>query len=164
MLNTSKGQNDMTYRVDVTDRNGRAFIERMFNSRPFDKNNIQGTAVYGVTLSGGKAVERDAKQNEAWLDLVDSHLLAVSLQTKSNFGVWQDGSSEGGLLCLVDYVHGLSFEGLFLELAQTLGDKSEEAILVVQSDTKQVYAARLLYQGPNGLGYWETLKTWRGGE
>ena len=152
----------MTYRIDVTDRNGRAFIERMFNSQsPYSLNDF---AVYGVALSGSKALERNAKQNENWLGLVDSHLLSVSLQTRSNFGVWSDGQSEGGLLCLVDYVHGLAFEGLFIELAQELGETSEEAILVIQCDAKQVYTARLLYHGPNGLGYWQALKTWRGGE
>jgi hypothetical protein len=154
----------MTYRIDVTDRNGRAFIERMFNSRPFDKNNIHETAVYGVALSGGKALERNVNQNEKWLSLVDDRLLSVSLQTRANYGAWLGETHESGLLCLVDYVHGLAFEGLFLELASELGDVSEEAILVIQCDAKQVYSARLLYHGANGLGYWENLKTWRGGE
>lgn len=154
----------MTYRIDVLERNGRAFIERMFNSRPFNQNDANSVAVYGVALSGGKALERNAKQNEQWLTVVDDYLLGVTYQTKSNFGAWQDGTSEGGILCLVDYVHGLAFEGAFLELAQELGDTSEEAILVIQCDARQVYTARLLYHGPNGLGYWQALKTWRGGE
>lgn len=154
----------MTYRIDVTDRNGRAFIERMFNSRPLHQANAHDCTIYGVALSGAKANQRDASQNEKWLSLVDDGLLSVAYQTKANFGVWQDGSSEGGLLCLVDYTNGLAFEGLFLELANELGDTSEDAILVIRCDAKQVYNARLLYHGQNGLAYWEALKTWRGGE
>lgn len=155
----------MTYRVDVQDRNGRAFIERMFNSRlSLDGVSPEHFAVYGVALSGGKALERSAAQNDKWLTLVDDWLLSVSLNTKANFGVWSDGQSEGGILCLVDYVHGLAFEGMFIELAQELGDVSEEAVLVIQCDAKQVYSARLLYAGQNSLAYWESLKTWRGGE
>jgi hypothetical protein len=154
----------MTYRVDVTERNGRAFIERMFNSRPFDKNNIHETAVYGVAISGSKALERNVNQNEKWLALVDDRLLSVAYQTRTNYGAWQGGASEGGVLCLVDYVHGLAFESLYLSLASELGETSEEAILIIQCDAKQVYSARLLYHGPNGLAYWESLKTWKGGE
>ena len=158
---TSQEGFKMTYRVDVQDRNARAFIERMFNSRPFDQNNANGVAVYGVALSGGKALERNAKQNENWLGLVDSHLLSVSLQTRSNFGVWSDGQSEGGLLCLVDYVHGLAFEGLFMDLAQELGAASEEAILrVTYHGAANVYFADLVF----ATGKPQALKTWRGGE
>jgi hypothetical protein len=137
----------------------------MFNSRlSLDGLNASELAVYGVAISGGKALERNVNQNEKWLSLVDDRLLSVSLQTRSNYGAWLGETHEGGLLCLVDYVNGLAFEGLFLELASELGEVSEEAILVIQADAKQVYSARLLYHGPNGLAYWESLKTWKGGE
>lgn len=152
----------MTYRIDVQDRNGRAFIERMFNSRlSLDGQTPDSFALYGVALSGGKALERDANQNDNWLTLVDDCLLGVSMNTKANFGVWSDGKSEGGLLCLVDYVHGLAFEGLFLELARELGDKSEEAILrVTYKAVCNVYFADLVF----AVGEPQALKTWRGGE
>ncbi len=154
----------MAYRIDVTDRNGRAFIERMFNSRPFEKSG-ERVAVYGVALSGAKADLRNVKQNEQWLDLVDSALLSVAYQTKANFGQWLGESSEGGLLCLVDYVHGLAFEGQFLALAQELGEVSEEAVLVISHDPAQnLFRAQLLCPGANGLAYREALKTWKGGE
>lgn len=85
----------------------------------------------------------------------------MSLSTKSNFGVWSDGASEGGILCLVDYVHGLAFEGLFMDLAQELGDKSEDAILrVTYHGAANVYFADLVF----AIGEPQALKTWRGGE
>ena len=153
----------MTYRIDVQDRNGRAFIERMFNSRPFVKGEAERLAVYGVALSGGKALERDAIQNENWLDLVDD-LLAVSLNTKANFGVWNDGASEGGILCLVDGdVNGKSFEARYRELAcdPAMGDTSEEAILrITYKAVCNVYFADLVF----AIGEPQALKTWRGGE
>ena len=154
----------MTYRVDVQDRNGRAFIERMFNSRPFYKGGADSVAVYGVALSGGKALERDAIQNEKWLALVDDWLLAVSLSTKANFGEWNDDGSEGGVLCLIDKdTHGKAFETVYRELAldPDMGDKSEEAILrVTYHGAANVYFADLVF----AIGEPQALKTWRGGE
>ena len=154
----------MTYRIDVQDRNGRAFIERMFNSRPFVKGEAERLAVYGVALSGGKALERDAVQNDKWLALVDEWLLAVSLNIKANFGVWIDGASEGGVLCLIDKdTHGKAFEAAYRELAldPDMGDKSEEAILrVTYHNVANVYFADLVF----AIGEPQALKTWRGGE
>lgn len=151
----------MTYRIDVQDRNGRAFIERMFNSRPFYKGGADSVAVYGVALSGGKALERDANQNSEWLTIVDDYLLGVSMNTKSNFGVWSDGKSEGGLLCLVDHSNGLEFESAFQGLARELCDKSEEAVLrVTYKAVCNVYLADLVF----AIGKPQALKTWRGGE
>lgn len=153
----------MTYRIDVIERNGRAFIERMFNSRPFVHGEAERLAVYGVALSGGKALERDVSQNEKWLSLVDD-LLYVSLQTKANFGVWNDGASEGGVLCLVDLgTNGKAFEARYRELAcdPDMADKSEEAILrITYHSAANVYFADLVF----AIGEPQALKTWRGGE
>lgn len=154
----------MTYRIDVQDRNGRAFIERMFNSRPFYKGGADSVAVYGVALSGGKALERDASQNEKWLTLVDDWLLSVSLNTKANFGVWSGGQSEGGVLCLVDKdTQGKAFEAVYRELAcdPDMTNRSEEAILrVTYKAVCNVYFADLVF----AFGEPQALKTWRGGE
>ena len=154
----------MTYRIDVMERNGRAFIERMFNSRPFYKGEAERLAVYGVALSGGKALERDASQNEKWLTLVDDWLLAVSLNTKANFGIWSDGASEGGVLCLIDKdTQGKAFEAVYRELAldPAMADKSEDAILrITYHGAANVYFADLVF----AIGEPQALKTWRGGE
>jgi hypothetical protein len=153
----------MTYRIDVTQRNGRAFIERMFNSRPFHKNDGQALAVYGVALSGGKALERNVNQNEKWLALVDDRLLSVAYQTRANYGAWQDGVSEGGFLCLVDKeTNGRAFEVSYSELAKDpdMGDASEEAILRVTYHGANIYFADLVF----AFGEPQALKTWRAGE
>lgn len=153
----------MTYRIDVQERNGRAIIERMFNSRPFHKNSAIECVIYGVAFSGSKANQRDASQNEKWLSLVDDRLLSVAYQTKANFGVWQDGVSEGGVLCLIDReTHGNAFETLYRELAcdPDMGDALEEAVLRVTYHGGNIYFADLVF----AFGEPQALKTWRGGE
>lgn len=140
----------MTYRIDVQNRDGRAFIERMFNrvQKPSE------FMIIGVAISGERALARSADSNNDWLNLVDN-LLEASHTVKTNVGDWRD-STEGGLLCLVDVSIGLRFEAEFLELAKILGEDSEEAILTISLRGDR-FDARLLWQDESltQVQYWE---------
>ena len=143
----------MPYRIDIETREGRAAIERLFNRVTEPKEFI----LLGIALSGERAGLRDSEQNELWLALVDN-LLDASHSVKANYGDWKT-SNEGGLLVLVDVSVGLRFEAEFLELAEKLGDRSEEAILTV-SPRGNHFDARLLWQYKN----FSQVDYWRGGE
>lgn len=151
----------MTYRIDVSNREGRAFIERMFAHCV----NPECHAVYGVAISGEKALFREIEQNEQWLSLVDEKLIAKSRCTRSNYGNWDGVYPEAGLLCLLDLADGFAFEGLFLELANELGDYSEEAVLrVTYKPAHNTFFADLVYHTPSMKPDVRPLKTWEGGE
>ena len=154
----------MSYRIDVMEREGRAFIERMFNSR--NGLSLKHFAVYGVAISGTKAQERTKAQNDLWLYIVDTWVLSKALQVRANYGAWTDGGYEASFLALMDRVDGLAFEGIYAhENLHTFKEAGEEAILKVTcDDATETYSAGLYYPGLLEEPCLMPIKTWRGGE